>query len=46
MAKAADDAAKALVDRAQTALKLDASAAAQKLAKFKLEALASTLLLE
>jgi hypothetical protein len=46
MAKAGDDATKALVDRAQAALKLDASAAAQRLAKANLERLASTLLLE
>jgi hypothetical protein len=46
MAKPGDDAAKALLDRAQAALKLDASPAAQKLANTKLESLASMLLLE
>jgi hypothetical protein len=53
MAKLPDDATRALVEaartlveRAQAALKLDASSAAQKLAKAKLDALASTLLLE
>src|SRR5262245_4249942 len=46
MAKPAEDALKVLVERAQAALKLGASPAAQKLAKTKLEALATTLLLE
>ena len=46
MAKPGDDGANTLLDRAQAALKLDASPAAQKLAKAKLESLASTLLLE
>src|SRR5262249_44818988 len=46
MAKPSDDTAKALLDRAHAALKLDASPAAHKLAKAKLEELASTLLLE
>ena len=46
MARSGDDVAKALLDRAQAALKLDASPTAQKLAKVKLESLASTLLLE
>jgi hypothetical protein len=46
MAKLADDAVKALIERAQATLKLDASPATQKLTKAKLEGLASTLLLE
>ena len=46
MAKPGDDGANTLLDRAQAALKLDASPAAQKLAKAKLKSLASTLLLE
>ena len=46
MAKAGDDAVKALAERARAALELGASPASRKLAKARLETLASTLLLE
>jgi len=46
MAKAAADGSEVLIEGAQAALKLDASPAAQKLAKGKLKGLASTPLRE